>query len=226
MKLQNSLNRIQTEMKAPKNMFNKFGNYKYRTFEGICEAIKPYLKEEGCVLTITDDIICVGENTPTVVRDIEKVTTTNKDGVITHKESDKATTVVGKQRIYVKAIARLQKGEECIEVSAIARESEQKKGMDDSQITGTASSYARKYALNGLFLLDDTKDSDVTNVHGGVSAKKITKPMLNTLKKELERTGLSEYQVFKTYGKTSLEDLDVIEFTDAMEKFKDVASKA
>lgn len=64
-------------------------------------------------------------------------------------------------RIYVKATARLQNADgELIENSAFARESESKKGMDDSQITGTASSYARKYALNGMFLIDDTKDAD------------------------------------------------------------------
>ncbi|MDU7339318.1 MAG: ERF family protein [Clostridium sp.] len=64
-------------------------------------------------------------------------------------------------RIYVKATARLQNADgESIENSAYAREAESKKGMDDSQITGTASSYARKYALNGMFLIDDTKDAD------------------------------------------------------------------
>lgn len=63
-------------------------------------------------------------------------------------------------RVYVKATATLQKGDETIKVSAMARESETKKGMDDSQITGTASSYARKYALAGLFLIDDVKDAD------------------------------------------------------------------
>ena len=75
---------------------------------------------------------------------------------------------VGK-RIYVKAIARIEdneKGSDCVvQVSAYAREAEVKKGMDESQITGAASSYARKYALNGLFCIDDTKDSDATNDH-------------------------------------------------------------
>ncbi|UZT82120.1 ERF family protein [Caproicibacterium sp. BJN0003] len=62
---------------------------------------------------------------------------------------------------YIMATARLKNADgEAIEVTAYARESQSKKGMDDSQITGTASSYARKYALNGLFLIDDTKDAD------------------------------------------------------------------
>ena len=67
-------------------------------------------------------------------------------------------------RIYVKATATVETGEEEISVTAFAREEEEKKGMDASQITGAASSYARKYALNGLFCIDDTKDSDYTNV--------------------------------------------------------------
>jgi len=67
--------------------------------------------------------------------------------------------IVG-DRVYIKSTATLTDGENSISNSAFARESLTKKGMDDSQITGTASSYARKYALNGLFLIDDTKDAD------------------------------------------------------------------
>ena len=69
-------------------------------------------------------------------------------------------------RIYVKAIVKIEDGKNEIQVSSMARESEDKKGMDHAQITGAASSYARKYALNGLFLIDDTKDADGTNTHG------------------------------------------------------------
>ncbi len=63
-------------------------------------------------------------------------------------------------RYYIKATATVSNGEESVSNSALARESEAKKGMDDSQITGSTSSYARKYALNGLFAIDDTKDAD------------------------------------------------------------------
>lgn len=63
-------------------------------------------------------------------------------------------------RVYVEATATFTDGTETVAVTAYAREPSEKKGMDDSQITGTASSYARKYALNGLFLIDDTKDAD------------------------------------------------------------------
>lgn len=71
------------------------------------------------------------------------------------------------ERIYVKATASLMFSDgKHVSSCGFARESETKKGMDDAQITGSASSYARKYALNGLFAIDDTKDSDSTNTHG------------------------------------------------------------
>lgn len=129
---------IQTKIKAPKNLYNSFGKYKYRNAEGICEAVKPYLAEHKCILTLSDEIIDVGG------------------------------------RIYVKATATFRDTEtlESYSVSAMAREAEKKAGMDDSQITGTASSYARKYALNGLFLLDDTKDADSDEHHVEAEEKK------------------------------------------------------
>jgi hypothetical protein len=68
-------------------------------------------------------------------------------------------------RVYVKATVSINSGSGSVSTTAFARESETKKGMDDSQITGSASSYARKYALNGLFCIDDTKDADATNQH-------------------------------------------------------------
>ena len=67
---------------------------------------------------------------------------------------------------YVKATVALSNGGEQIAVTAYAREADQQKGMNEAQITGSASSYARKYALNGLFAIDDTKDADATNDHG------------------------------------------------------------
>lgn len=119
---------IQSELKAPKSQFNKFGGYKYRKAEDILEAVKPLLNKQKCTLTITDDIVMVGN------------------------------------RIYVKATATIknEKGE-YETTTGWAREEETKKGMDGSQITGASSSYARKYALNGLFAIDDNADSDTAN---------------------------------------------------------------
>lgn len=76
---------------------------------------------------------------------------------------------------YIEATATVTDGEEQLSVTAYARESQTKKGMDDSQITGTASSYARKYALNGLYLIDDTKDAD-TDEHNHQANKPTSKP--------------------------------------------------
>lgn len=140
---------IQSELKAPKGQYNSFGKYKYRSCEDILEAVKPLCVKYGVILTLSDEIVQVGE------------------------------------RYYIKATANLSK-EGCtdISVTAYARESLDKKGMDDSQITGTASSYARKYALNGLFCIDDTKDADTDEY------AKNTKTAKNTTKavyKELER---------------------------------------
>jgi hypothetical protein len=79
--------------------------------------------------------------------------------------------IVG-DRIYIEATATLSDGETTYQATGYAREEETKKGMDSSQITGAASSYARKYALNGLFAIDDTKDSDATNTHDDKPVKK------------------------------------------------------
>lgn len=124
------VSRVQSELKAPKNQFNRFGNYAYRNAEDILESVKPLLSREGLVLTISDDIVQVGE------------------------------------RYYVKATATLTDGTNVLTNSALARESESEKGMQASQLTGSTSSYARKYALNGLLCIDDTKDADGLNKHG------------------------------------------------------------
>lgn len=73
-------------------------------------------------------------------------------------------------RVYIKATATISDGEHSVSVSSFARESESKKGMDSAQLTGATSSYARKYALNGLFLIDDNKDADTDEAKGGKKA--------------------------------------------------------
>lgn len=127
---------IQQNLKAPKNQFNDFGKYKYRSCEDILEAVKPLLN--GCLLTMSDAIVEVGG------------------------------------RNYIEATVKFSDGKNIETVKAYARESETKKGMDESQITGSASSYARKYALNGLFLIDDTKDADTMDNTKPQTEKKST----------------------------------------------------
>ncbi len=146
---------IQKNLKAPKNQFNGFGKYKYRSCEDILEGLKLVLG--GLVVTVEDDVQMVGD------------------------------------RVYIKSTATITDGESSITNSAFARESLTKKGMDDSQITGTASSYARKYALNGLFLIDDTKDADSMDN----TAKELT---LQDLKKAISDCGWREEQVLNTFN--------------------------
>jgi hypothetical protein len=116
---------IQSKLNAPKSQRNKFGNFNYRSCEDILEAVKPLLKEYGCLLTLDDSIAMAGD------------------------------------RHYIKATATIKKDDNKESASAFAREPIDQKGMSESQVTGSTSSYARKYALNGLFLIDDSKDVDV-----------------------------------------------------------------
>ena len=109
--------------------------------------------------------------------------------------SDEVVSV--NERYYVKATVKFIDTEtgEVVEASANAREEDNKKGMDSSQLTGSTSSYARKYALNGLFAIDDTKDSDFTNTH-------------DKEKKTLEV--ISEAQAKRMYMLAKGKDTDII----------------
>ena len=103
-------------------------------------------------------------------------------------------------RIYVVSTADLTDGAANIKVSARARESETKKGMDDSQITGTASSYARKYALNGMFLIDDSKDADTPEYSGQMNNQQQSKqPKQTGVTLDAVKTALNDL-VKKTNG--------------------------
>ena len=122
------LQQIQGVLKAPKGQYNAFGKYKYRSCEDIVEAVKPLLTKYECYLTMSDELVLIGD------------------------------------RYYIKATATITNKEwKQVTVTWYAREEESKKWMDWSQVTGASSSYARKYALNGLFAIDDWVDSDKTN---------------------------------------------------------------
>lgn len=120
------LMKIQSELKAPKNLYNRIGKFAYRSAEGILEAVKPLLAETKCTLTITDDVVLIGN------------------------------------RFYIKAVVTLTNSEGVtVTTQAFAREDDKSSGMmSGAQMTGSSSSYARKYALNGLFCIDDVKDDD------------------------------------------------------------------
>ena len=154
--------KIQSELKAPKNQFNNFGKYKYRSAEDILEAVKPLTAEQGCVLTLTDDIVCI------------------------------------EGRFYVKATATISNSKgQTVFVNGWAREEETKKGLDASQLTGSCSSYARKYALNGLFLIDDTKDAD-TDEHQKQTTAKPKKAAKKGEKDEMKEAILADIKKMQT----------------------------
>jgi len=119
------LNEIQQALNAPKNRYNKFGEYNYRNASDILAAVKPLLSEG--TLVISNVMVQIGD------------------------------------RIYVEATAWLSDGSQTMKATAHAREDESRKKMNPEQLTGSASSYAKKYALEGLFALDDSKDADATN---------------------------------------------------------------
>lgn len=159
MELKQKLLNIQNELKAPKSQFNSFGKYNYRNCEDILEAVKPLCKKHNAVVTLSDEIVLVGE------------------------------------RYYIKATAQISDTEKAdtISVCAYAREEESKKGMDGSQVTGASSSYARKYALNGLFNIDDTKDSDGTNKGDNDTEKPKAQPKQDKPKPSINLESVAKY---------------------------------
>jgi hypothetical protein len=139
-----SLLKIQSELKAPKNQFNSFGKYKYRSTEDILEAVKPLLLKYECTMTISDNI-----------KEIAGIIFCESSIVFTDKEGKTFITY------------------------ASAGIDPNRKGMDIAQSFGSSSSYSRKYALSAIFLLDDTKDADATNMHDAVKmVEQKLKPVL------------------------------------------------
>ncbi|MBR0380851.1 MAG: ERF family protein [Eubacterium sp.] len=212
--IRTKLMHIQTELKAPKNLYNSFGKYKYRNLEGICESVKPLLAKYGLAMTMEDSVRLVGD------------------------------------RVYVRAYVLLMdiESKETVDCTAYAREASTKKGMDDSQITGTASSYARKYALSGLFLLDDTKDADTDEYHTMTTrTKKATKakdpdpepedeieriknqPIGKTkavaFAKKLKAEGISAAFVCGLYSVAKLSEMTEEMLSNANERLKEIKSK-
>lgn len=208
MNIHEKLQRVQSNLKAPKNQYNKFGGYNYRNCEDIQEAVKPLLKAVKAALVVGDELVLIGD------------------------------------RYYIKATARFIDCEsgETVENTAYAREEQEKKGMDVSQVTGSTSSYARKYALNGLFCIDDVKDADNQNNASGGTGKgtskgsrkndarkvqgqagKVTEAMIRTLQSTTERysaKGLKMDKILSMYKLTAITDMDTEQYKDCMEKLK------
>lgn len=201
MSLIEKLSKIQREMKAPKNLYNSFGNYKYRNAEGILEAFKPFEEKYDVALILSDDIDLIGDRT------------------------------------YVRATATLYDLDDgsAIFSSASAREQDSKKGMDEAQVTGAVSSYARKYALNGLFLLDDTKDpdtdearkeSDARSERDKVASQKINRTKAAALMKAIADKGVPIQTIFDQYGVQKLEELTEEQFLSITRRLDKSGGKA
>ncbi|MFP4017069.1 MAG: ERF family protein [Halanaerobiales bacterium] len=142
------ISNVQEKLNVPKNNYNEFGGFSFRSCEDILEKVKPILREEGLTLTINDQVQLVGE------------------------------------RYYIQATIMVSDGESIHRTTGFAREAEDKKKMDPSQLTGAASSYARKYALNGMFAIDDNKDADTPTPDQGDNGKKPTKKQPNKSNKK------------------------------------------
>lgn len=198
MNIQEKLLQVQQRLKAPKNQYNKFGDFHYRSCEDIQEAVKPLLAEVKAVLLVCDEVVLIGS------------------------------------RFYIKATAKFQDAEspDSIVNTAYARENEEKPKMDAAQITGSCSSYARKYALNGLFCIDDSKDPDYPQEKKPEGQKTTPKPKppkpskvdLDKLRQEATRTGISLSKVCARYIVDRIEDLTLEQYLRAMSAFKKMES--
>ena len=217
MTLREKLLVVQTKLNAPKNRMNKFGGYSYRSCEDILEAVKPILAEVKASIRLSDSIEMIGD------------------------------------RIYVRAtalffhaekIADKDESVELIMAEAYAREPGEKKGMDAAQITGTASSYARKYALNGLLLIDDAKDPDTDEYkveNDAKAAKGSTKKkeevdasdldkfvnngQLKTLEMLIGKAGVAPEKFCEIYKIAVMSELPAEKYDDAVAKLE-IAVKA
>ena len=180
MNIYEKLAAVQQELQAPKDKKNTFAGYSYRSAEGILEAVKPVLSKYKATILLDDDVV-------------------EKDG-----------------RFYIDARAVFIDIEHdwddrrTLETHGFAREAQSKKGLDESQVTGTASSYARKYALNGLLLIDDAKDADTDEYAKQTGAEKKDKQpekgtlieyaseaANKTIKIMVEKAGMSMDKVLK-----------------------------
>lgn len=217
------LSEVQKTLKAPKGQYNSFGNFKYRSCEDILEAVKPLLAKNRLSLVLSDELVVIGEHNPVLYQE----SVWDKDA----KQFKAETRITGSQRFYIKATATLYDldSEMVLSNTAFAREEETKKGMDGSQITGTASSYARKYALNGLFCIDDTKDADTDEYQNQTkeqSKKETPKKVSKATEKQIEliKELFNEEEIIKALDlvkKEKIEDLTVVEASSLISKRKE-----
>ena len=195
MSIYKKLIEVQSRLKAPKNQYNSFGKYNYRSAEDILEAVKPLLKEVGATMILKDEIIMVGE------------------------------------RYYVKTTAKLIDIEtgDFVEAEGVAREEENKKGMDASQLTGSTASYSLKRCLGNLYNIDDTKDSDTINTHGkettettATKSNTINEKQKNLLIYKAKENNFTEAQILqinkKEFNLDAIMDMNKTQFDNILSR--------
>ena len=210
MNIYEKLSEIQHELKAPKGQYNSFGKYKYRSCEDILEAVKPLCYKYKATLVLSDEVVCSND------RYYIKATATLYDN---------ETMYATEEQMDANSLEKINLLKDRVQNTAFARESQEKKGMDESQITGTASSYARKYALNGLFNIDDTKDADTdeykVQTDGNV---KIDKTKVMALQKAIENANIPDSKVqdiLQNFGYKKIEDIQVVDYMKVVNTFKE-----
>lgn len=182
---------IQQNLNAPKTEWNDYSRFMYRSCESILASVKPLLKEQQLILTMSDEVELHGN------------------------------------RVYIKATVTISDGENSFSVEAMAREPETRKGFDESQLTGSTSSYARKYALCGLFAIDDNKEVDTTQYNEPSKPQEDGNPNHKEYKVLIEAAqksanlGLEEYKKFYQ-SRLSQEQRDIIGW-NAHLSFKEMA---
>ena len=189
---------VQRDLKAPKNQYNKFGDFYYRSCEDIMQAARPLCNENGLVLTLSDEIVNIGD------------------------------------RFYVKATSKVTDiaTGESVENVAYARETESRPKMDASQLTGSCSSYARKYSMCGLFAIDDNKDPDTEEFQGKdqkpVNANSgqdsMRQAALKGLNERVKALGVSAGEVtniiHRQYNKANSKEMTANEVADLVNNLK------
>ena len=183
MNIYEKLMNIQSELKAPKNLVNKFGGFNYRSCEDILEAVKPLLKKYNCTLQVSDELENIG----------------------------------GKN--YIKSTARLIDidSTSSIDNTAYAREAEEKKGMSEEMLTGSCSSYCRKYWLNGLFLIDDNKDPDSSDV---LDEQNERLELISEFNNLADETNLNRDALYEKLGVNSSNDISSTKLKELIETMK------
>lgn len=190
MEIYKKLSAIQQKLKAPKNQYNDFGNYFYRSCEDILNAVKPLCEENKVLLVMTDDVKAVGS------------------------------------WVYVMATAKLidiEAENQSIETYGFARETESKAKFDSSQLTGSASTYARKYALNGMFCIDDVKDADSlppSDAGKTTEKKRASAKQIADLQAMAKRKGVAFERIANFYKLETLQDISPAQWQNAMNNLR------